>query len=66
MLGLAGYLWDDKIGACIRTWEIQGEDQIKAAHIAAKYCDNVNEITILDVKYNNCIGCFTVNLSLNN
>ncbi|AIL65744.1 hypothetical protein NOVO_06985 [Rickettsiales bacterium Ac37b] len=64
-LGPAGYLWDKRIGGCTRSWEIKTNNQIKAARIAAKYLGNVNELTIINVKHNDCDGCFVVELSLN-
>ena len=61
-LGPAGYTWDAEIFACVRNWELSGEDQQRAAKIATNTTGWEKGTTILEIKPTGCTGCFTVNL----
>lgn len=56
----AGYSWNESIGACIRSWELD-ESQAKAAQIAIAPF-SYRPITIEKVETLRCVGCFIVTL----
>ncbi len=60
-LGPAGYAWDENISACVRPWELDG-DQAEAAAIAVDYVGYVMPTTVTGVSVQKCPGCFSVTL----
>lgn len=60
----AGYSYSQKIGACVREWELD-ESQRKAAEIARDYVGET-PTTIIGVETARCPGCFTVKVRQNN
>jgi len=64
-LGPAGYAWSEEAGACLRDWEIKGEDQKKAVKIALEQLNWQKDATVLEVIPERCVGCFVVKLENN-
>lgn len=64
-LGPAGYTWDEEAGACLREWEIQGEEARKAIKIAVDYLQWGGDATVIEVTQARCPGCYTVKLEKN-
>ncbi len=60
-LGPAGYTWNEDVGACIRSWELD-ENRTEAARIAAAYVRPSYATTVVEVTEGRCEGCFTVKL----
>ena len=60
-LGPAGYTWNEGVGACIRTWELD-DNQTTAAGIAVERAGKVYATTVSEVIDEECEGCFTVKL----
>lgn len=58
----AGYSWNETIGACARSWELD-HDEARAASTAAEPFDATTTIT--DVQPRDCQGCYTVTLERN-
>ena len=58
-LGPAGYVYSDEVGACIREWELTG-DQRYAARIVMEYVGWENGTTVIQVQSASCHGCFMV------
>ena len=56
----AGYAWNETIGACARSWELDA-DQAGAARIAALPM-SYRPITIVEVESLRCPGCFRVDM----
>jgi len=69
-LGAAGYTYSEEIDACVRPWEIQGDDQINAGRIAVQSMSTTTEntdnkaYTITEVRTLSCDKCFSVTLEL--
>ncbi|MCK5095835.1 MAG: hypothetical protein KAR24_00615 [Candidatus Pacebacteria bacterium] len=61
-LGPAGYTFDESIGACIRSWEMDSEEKATAAQIAVGYVAFEKGLTVIDVEVFKCPGCFDVSL----
>ena len=59
-LGPAGYTWDNDIGACIRTWELENENQREAAKIAVEHIGQKKGLMVVEVDVARCPGCFVV------
>ncbi len=62
-LGPAGYSWAEDVGACTRSWEIIGDDAIRAAKIAVEYAGSGYGLTVTQINALNCQGCFNVELT---
>ncbi len=60
-LGPAGYSWNETIGACVREWELN-ENQQKAAKTAVQHAGSDYATTIIGVEVARCPGCFTVRM----
>ena len=60
-LGPAGYSWNGTIGACIRPWELAG-DEGEAARIAVAYLGQAYATTVTAVEAGSCEGCFTATI----
>lgn len=60
-LGPAGYSWDEDVGACLRSWELD-DDQKRAAKEAVEYVGYEKGLTILSADAGECEGCFVVHL----
>jgi hypothetical protein len=58
----AGYSYDEKVGACTRSWELN-EDQKKAAKIAVAYLSF--PVTIVEASKQECEGCYNIRLQRN-
>jgi len=58
---MAGYTWNEEVGACIREWELN-ENQRQAAEIAVEYIGYTKGTTVLRVDVARCPGCFAVQL----
>lgn len=56
----AGYSWNDTIGACARSWELDA-DQAEAAWIAVSPM-SYRPITVVAVESLRCPGCFRVDI----
>jgi putative hemolysin len=56
----AGYSWNESIGACVRSWELD-ENQAKAAQIAVLPI-SARPVTVVEVITARCPGCFDVKL----
>ena len=61
-LGPAGYSWNEDLGACTRSWELN-ETQKEAAKIAIAPLSYY--VTVTEVVAGDCNGCFTVKLQRN-
>jgi hypothetical protein len=61
-LGSAGYSWDESVGACIRSWELDA-NQKKAALIAVDMYSL--PLTVVSVEANLCEGCYVIKLQRN-
>jgi len=59
---MAGYSWNESIGACLREWELN-ENQREAARIAVAPLSFYVTVTRVDVA--RCPGCFAVHLQRN-
>ncbi|MBN2251669.1 MAG: hypothetical protein JW724_06320 [Candidatus Altiarchaeota archaeon] len=57
-LGPAGYSYDEDVGACTRSWELD-EDQKKAAKMAIAPLSSTGW-TVVEVTTLRCVGCFNV------
>ena len=60
-LGSAGYTWNEDVGACIRTWELDDNQKI-AASLAVDEIKDTKSITIIEILTARCPGCFSVKL----
>jgi len=56
----AGYSWDEEVGACTRTWELEGLEK-QAARMAV-VVQSFYPVTVVDVKEGGCEYCFVVTL----
>ena len=63
-LGPAGYSWNETISACIREWEFKSEDERKAINMIAAPISSTR-LTVVDVKFNNCSGCYSIRFQRN-
>lgn len=63
-LGSAGYSWSEEAGACLREWEMTGEESKRAVKIAVDYL-GWSSATVLEVTQARCPGCFVVKLENN-
>jgi hypothetical protein len=61
-LGPAGYSWNPEINACARVWELETEEQIRAAQVAVDSYGPENGLTVTSVLAKSCTGCFEVEL----
>lgn len=59
---MAGYTWNEEVGACLREWELN-DNQKQAAKIAAEYVNTGYGMTILNVAVARCPGCFAVKIA---
>lgn len=55
----AGYSWDEDLGACVRTWEID-QAQREGAKIAVDALGRQDGLTITHVEVLKCPGCYEV------
>jgi len=62
-LGPAGYRYDSQIKACIRPWELQDQENRRAAQVAVNHIKPYYSLTITEVLAEKCPGCFTVKLT---
>lgn len=62
-LGPAGYSYDELVGACTRSWELDGK-QKAAAKVAIDSLGS-DGWTVVSVAAESCDGCFTVTLDRN-
>jgi hypothetical protein len=58
-LGPAGYSWNETLGVCLREWEIN-ENAREAVKIAADYIGRNYSLTVVEVIFAKCPGCFIV------
>jgi hypothetical protein len=56
---MAGYTWDENIGACARSWEVD-ENQARAAKLAVDHLGYEKGMTIIQVLTARCPGCYSV------
>jgi hypothetical protein len=56
----AGYSWNESIGACVRSWELN-ENEAKAAQIAVSPI-SARPVTVVEVITARCPGCFEVKI----
>lgn len=57
----AGYSWDEEVGACVRSWELD-DNQKQVAKTAVDYVGYEYATTITEVLAKDCDGCFEVKL----
>ncbi|MFZ5955655.1 MAG: hypothetical protein ACOYT4_04465 [Nanoarchaeota archaeon] len=58
----AGYSWNSTLNACVREWELD-KDERKAVLLAS--AEFSSSVTIEQVEYKNCTGCYNVHLKRN-
>jgi hypothetical protein len=56
----SGYFWNESIGACVRSWELN-ENEAKAAQIAVSPI-STRPVTVVEVITARCPGCFEVKI----
>ena len=59
----AGYSYDNEIGVCARSWELNTVDKYEAAKVATKFLsqnENIYGVLISEIQSNPCFGCFKV------
>ena len=61
-LGSAGYAWDDGVGACTRSWELDNKALRRAAAVAVESVGGSSGLSVLGVIQGECVGCYTVRL----
>lgn len=59
-LGAAGFSYDVRVGACVRLWELEGNEAARIAVEAFKPGLGLTVVSVLPLK---CPGCFTVELN---
>ncbi|MFA5019698.1 MAG: hypothetical protein WC533_01225 [Candidatus Pacearchaeota archaeon] len=60
----AGYSWNESVGACIREWEFKSENERRAINLIAAPISSTR-LTVVDVTYNGCDGCYTIKFQRN-
>ena len=58
----AGYSYNQDIQACLKTWELNQEEE-KAAKIAIKHLTPYYSLTITQVEHLKCLGCYNIYLT---
>lgn len=60
-LSAAGYAFDEKIGACVRSFELSDQAR-KAATVAVGATGKSQALTVTKVEPSGCEGCYAVSL----